>query len=624
MTGPTVIEPTRKRGLLFRALQALIVSATAALVACGHGSGAVPATGPASIQTAPRVATDTQVAQADVVAINVGGSASGTFAADEDGQGGTPTSVTDTINVSAANAAPAAIYQTQRYGPMTYTIPNLTAGASYIVRLHFAETWFGLGGRPGTGQRLFNVTVNGAGALSNFDVYAAAGAADAAVVRDINSTADGNGTITIALTNGSANYAMLNGIEILAGAGTSVPVGSETPHLSDAFVDSAGVNVHLSEYGSLYGNNFGVVQSLLHNSGLRHVRDGITAGNAAICSEDASLASGGIHVDVIATQSTTDVAAWLACVGSAAESLETLNEYDLSGDPNWAAVVRANAGALAGQFPQLPLVAPALTSEGAFAAVGSLGGSIAFGNAHTYTAGRNPGTTGWGGTDAFGTYGSLAWNLGIATQVSGTKPIYVTEAGFSDQNDQYAVPPVTKARYMLRVLLDDWNAGVPRTYIYELVDEGSAPFSHYGLVDSNGNPKPVYTALTNLLAPSCRSRRILRYLTAALHARGAADRRPHVIAKAERNVRAPRVERSARVGPQRERFGAGDAANRRADVRQAAVSAGPDDVRRQRKRHDRADGNRNERFSQRRFLAHDRRHHAVAQRTSPSGVRENA
>jgi len=39
----------------------------------------------------------------------------------------------------AANAAPAAAYQTCRWAPsFAYTIPGLTAGAKYTVRLHFA------------------------------------------------------------------------------------------------------------------------------------------------------------------------------------------------------------------------------------------------------------------------------------------------------------------------------------------------------------------------------------------------------------------------------------------------------------------------------------------------------
>jgi len=48
--------------------------------------------------------------------------------------------------------------------------PNLTPGASYSVRLDFAELYF-----TSAGQRIFNVSINGSQVLSNFDIVAAAG-----------------------------------------------------------------------------------------------------------------------------------------------------------------------------------------------------------------------------------------------------------------------------------------------------------------------------------------------------------------------------------------------------------------------------------------------------------------
>ena len=434
-------------------------------------------------------------------ALDVGGGQVGAFTADtlpNGGANGTIATTSTAIDVSAANAAPQAVYQSQRFGQFARTVSGLTPGSAYTVRLHFAELYFGYG-RAGTGQRMFNVAVNGAPVLSNFDVFATAGAANKAVVRDFPATADGNGSITVALTNGAADNPMLSGIEIIAGSVAPVAVASEMPRQSDAFVDSVGVNVHLSEYGTLYGNNFGAVQSLLQGANLRHVRDGIGGNNDSLCNEDRSLAASGIHVDVIGAWSQTDLSTWLNCIGSAAELLEGINEWDLSGDANWVADLRANEQTMAQQYPQLPLVAPALTSEGAFGALGSLANIVSFGNAHAYFAGRNPGTTGWGATGQYGTYGSLAYNLGVSTQVGGSKPILVTEAGYSDQLDQYAVPAVTKARYMVRMLLGNWNGGAARTYVYELVDEGAPNFSHYGLVDSVGNAKPAYTALASLL-----------------------------------------------------------------------------------------------------------------------------
>ena len=276
---------------------------------------------------------------------------------------------------------------------------------------------------------------------------------------------------------------------------------AEMPRTSASFVDSAGINVHLSYYGTLYGNNFTTIASLLTGLGVHHVRDSAVPGQDNICQEDRQLAASGIHVEVIASlsQSMSDIASWLACVGSAAEAVEGPNEYDLSGDPNWPATLTAYQQTLYAQFhSMLPVVGPALTAEWAYGSV-SLAGAADAGNMHDYFAGRNPGTPGWGGTDGFGTYGSLPYAMAVAHQDTGGAPIEATETGYSDSTDTYAVPTAVKAHYVLRTLLEHWNAGVPRTYFYELVDEGGAPFSHYGLATSAGKPKAAYSALQNLL-----------------------------------------------------------------------------------------------------------------------------
>jgi hypothetical protein len=59
------------------------------------------------------------------------------------------------------------------------------------------------------------------------------------------------------------------------------------------------------------------------------------------------------------------------------------------------------------------------------------------------------------------------------------------------------------AKYTLRNLLAMWNHGVARTYIYELIDEGTDPTNkedNFGLLYNNAAPKPAYTALRNLIA----------------------------------------------------------------------------------------------------------------------------
>ncbi|MBA2287790.1 MAG: family 16 glycosylhydrolase [Ktedonobacteraceae bacterium] len=141
--------------------------------------------------------------------INSGGPAVAPFAADTDFTGGTAVSTTKTVDTSGvSNPAPQAVYQSNRYGNFSYAVPGLTAGKSYTVRLHFAETYW-----TAAGQRTFNVSINGQQVLTNFDIVAAAGGANKATVQQFTATADSSGKITIQFTTVKDN-AQVNGIEI--------------------------------------------------------------------------------------------------------------------------------------------------------------------------------------------------------------------------------------------------------------------------------------------------------------------------------------------------------------------------------------------------------------------------
>ena len=72
--------------------------------------------------------------------VNSGGGTASPFIADAFFSGGTAGSTSATIDTSGVtNPAPQAVYQTERWNNNTYTFPNLIAGTSYKVRLHFAE-----------------------------------------------------------------------------------------------------------------------------------------------------------------------------------------------------------------------------------------------------------------------------------------------------------------------------------------------------------------------------------------------------------------------------------------------------------------------------------------------------
>ncbi len=187
--------------------------------------------------------------------IDAGGSAVGAYAADMDASGGSTYSTGASIDTSGVSSpAPQAVYQTERYGNFTYTVPNLTPGASYTLRLHFAEIYWN-----SAGQRLFNVAVNGSPALTNFDVFAAAGGANKAVVETLSVTADVNGKVAVAFTTVKDN-AKLSGLEIVnapvaqttavqinAGGGASVVFSADTDvaggstYATNAAVSTSGV-----------------------------------------------------------------------------------------------------------------------------------------------------------------------------------------------------------------------------------------------------------------------------------------------------------------------------------------------------------------------------------------------
>jgi len=144
------------------------------------------------------------------VDISAGGPAAAPFAADEDFTGGATAATTHAITTTGlTNPAPQSVYQHNRYGNFTYTIPGLTAGASYTVRLHFAEEYW-----TTAGSRTFNVLINGTQVLTNFDIFATAGGEYIAVIEPFTATASSTGTITIQFVTVKDN-AQVNGIEIL-------------------------------------------------------------------------------------------------------------------------------------------------------------------------------------------------------------------------------------------------------------------------------------------------------------------------------------------------------------------------------------------------------------------------
>ena len=166
--------------------------------------------GSSSPTPTPTPPTPTPTPGSGSTQINAGGPAAAPFVADADFTGGATAASGNTIDTSGvSNPAPQAVYQSNRYGNFSYVVPNLTPNASYTVRLHFAETYW-----TNTGQRTFNVSINGQQVLNNFDIVASAGGANKAVVKQFTTQADASGKITFQFT-AVVDQAQVNGIEIL-------------------------------------------------------------------------------------------------------------------------------------------------------------------------------------------------------------------------------------------------------------------------------------------------------------------------------------------------------------------------------------------------------------------------
>jgi hypothetical protein len=156
-----------------------------------------------------QASAQTPSAPPTVIQINSGGSAVSPFVADADFSGGGTINHANTINLSGVtNPAPMAVYQTARVGNFTYTIPGFNPGSSHTVRLHFAETFF-----SSAGSRTFNVSINGTQVLTNFDIFATAGAQNKALIEQFTVNANSSGQYVVQFTS-VVNQSLLSGIEV--------------------------------------------------------------------------------------------------------------------------------------------------------------------------------------------------------------------------------------------------------------------------------------------------------------------------------------------------------------------------------------------------------------------------
>lgn len=316
--------------------------------------------------------------------------------------------------------------------------------------------------------------------------------------------------------------AVFGGGNTFAGSQSSViaisvaqPNIGEKATQSNNFVDSIGIQTHLTYTNTPYFTAFPQILSELQAVGIRHVRDGYYPWPASspIVAAHQAFANSGIKttyvfpIDPVAVTVPNIVA--LSGMTKDFEALEPTNECDafpncgggnLIGINNVLATLptlRSAATSLG-----LPLLGPSYTVASAYTQSGNISSSINFNNLHVYFGGRNPGSFGWGDGDAQGHgYGSFDWWIDQGNQDAPGIPDIITETGYMSLTSPtpYTVSEGVEATYTPRSLFLAYNKGVKRTFIYQLLEDNTLAFG-YGILRPDLSEKPVFTALKHLTA----------------------------------------------------------------------------------------------------------------------------
>lgn len=292
-------------------------------------------------------------------------------------------------------------------------------------------------------------------------------------------------------------------------AATSMTSASEGPgarpiRAADAFVHSIGVNTHLGYSDTIYRRYDDVIRPRLAELGVRQIRDGLRADRKDVIRKLNDLATLGIRSDLLLAPE--EAVGIVKAARASVLAVEGQNEPDTH--PDWEPNARARQSAIYRAVKGDPetaaipvLVSGMANTRDAPGRLGPLVDALDLGNTHCYPGGLAPaGSGGWGI--------SLTRALDEAHKVCGTKPLVATETGYHNRTAERGHPGVSEtatAKYIPRLLLEYFDRGIVRTYLYEFADERSDPEmkdmeQHFGLIRVDGAPKPAFVTLRNLIA----------------------------------------------------------------------------------------------------------------------------
>lgn len=270
---------------------------------------------------------------------------------------------------------------------------------------------------------------------------------------------------------------------------------------ADTYIDRIGVNVHSthltsqhSQYG--YGDR---IAAALETAGIRHIRDGMTKASPAPhwhwgkLQYVANRVDGDIDLILDGKSWYTGPAQaldWIKTYMPRVSLVEGENEADNPGTGGTglaSATTRQDSLYAAARadtwFDDVPVLAPSFVTVAGYQTEQDADAS----SCHPYPGGR------------FDTAARLQSALDVCRPQTPGRPVYITEYGFphtapTSCTGQRGVTDTEAARWLPTSLLLAIQAGVPRTYLYELFDSNSCK---WGLFTSTGTPRPEVTVLRN-------------------------------------------------------------------------------------------------------------------------------
>lgn len=295
---------------------------------------------------------------------------------------------------------------------------------------------------------------------------------------------------------------------------------SQTAVRAQSLIEHVGVCVHLSYFRTPYGDFDNLVRPRLLESGIRYIRDGVLVGGSYGPDHEyyrrlRNLAAEGLRFSLVVPDQNfpstavppdklRDVFEW---TGRGVVFFEGANEVNLLHNTTWPNITRECQKAMYdaikadADLKALSVLGPALAGVGPSPLMlGDISAYVDYANWHTYSGGRPP--------ENLRGPGSLNEFLKAAEAVYPNRKMIITETGYHSALDIPAgkhppTPEPVIARYMPRLLIWNLKAGIPRTFVYELIDthepNTADAEANFGLIRHDGSPKPSYFAIKNLL-----------------------------------------------------------------------------------------------------------------------------